>query len=314
MAIDVFDKTFQQLDALIMNGLIAKASNVIQLVSPLFAICFGIYMILITFSYMREGMSPDVMMNDFFRKLFAAAVVISIGLNMGYYTGTIIPMIQAIPVDLTNAMTNGVGTTANAIDALATTYADAIIEMWESAHGIEGTIIALFNCVILVVCTAPFFVIAAAFILLAKLFTLILLVVGPLFIGLGLFPPTRQYAWLWVGQVVNFMLLQVFFNLTASIMIQVLNLQGFDPITAGFTEVLSVALIALLFTVIGIKLPELASALSGGMAAGGFSTLASAVSSTARMGKSLGGNSSKGGNSSGSSNSGGAIKNENSGK
>lgn len=310
MTINVFDQTFQEIDSQLMVGLLGKASSVIQLVSPVFAGLFVIYIMLVTFSYMREGMSPDVIMNDLFKRVLVAGVIISCGLNYSFFSGHVIPVIQGIPNDLAMAISGGQVTTVAQIDALATIYVDAVIEMWDSASGIEGTMIALFNCIILVVCTAPFFVVSAGYILLAKLFTLFLLVLAPIFIGLALYPQTKNYTYLWVGQVVNFMLLQVLFQIIASIMMNIMNVQNFDPQTAGLGDVMSIALVSLLFTIVALKIPELASALGGGMSAGGgLSGLVSTASNVSRM---MGGGGK--GNGSNSGGSGGAIKNESAGK
>lgn len=313
MAINVFEQTFQQIDSQLMVGLLSKVSSIIQLISPLFATLFTIYLMIVTYGYMRDGMSPETIMNDLFKRILAAGIIISCGLNYGFYSGHIIPIIQGIPNDLSMAISGGSVTTVAQIDALATIYVDAVIQMWEEASGIEGTIIALFLCTILTICTAPFFIVAAGYILLAKLFTLFLLVLAPIFIALALFPQTKNYTYLWVGQVVNFALLQVLFQITASVMMDIMNVQGFDPSTAGLTEVMSIALVSLLFTIVALKIPELASALGGGMSAGGgVASLVSMGSNVGRMmGKGSGGGNS---NSNSNSNSGGAIKSESSGR
>lgn len=312
MTINVFEQSFKQIDQQLIAGMLGKASSVIQLISPVFAGLFVIYVMLITFSYLRPGAEPEIVMIDLFKRFFGWAVIISCSLNYGFFSSHVIPIIQGIPDDLAKAISGSDATTVAQIDSLATIYVDAISEMWKNADGIEASIIALFNCVILIVSTSPFFLLAAGYIVIAKLFTVILLVLAPIYIGCALFPQTKNYTYLWFGQIVNLILLQVLFQIVAGVMMSIMTTQNFDAKTAGMGDCISVALMSLLFTIIAIKIPEFASALGGGASAGGgASSLISMASNVSRM-------MSKGNSNSNSSSSnkdtGGAINKESGGK
>jgi type IV secretion system protein VirB6 len=153
-----------------------------------------------------------------------------------------------------------------------------------------------FYNIIIIIIFGIFLIIAAAYIVLAKVFLSILVVLGPLFISLALFPATRQFFSAWVNQVVNYNLYFLLINIVGAIFISYMN-ATFDQTTLlSDAGVIHLIFVCLFFAVILLKLPEMASGLAGGIAANGFGALSSTISSSQRMfsggGKSGGGKSS----------------------
>lgn len=286
--IPIFQPIFQKIDTTLINVLGSKASAIIGLVSPIVVICFAIYVMLVLMSYQKDNSSWSGSAIDMVKRIAAWGVIISCSMNVGFYMGTVVPMINGIPIELSNLLTSESSSgNVNNVDTIISYYITVIQEMWAKASGIKASIAAAFNILLLIVLGIPVVVMMAAYLLLAKLFLAILLAIGPLFLCLALFPVTRQYATLWIGQVVNFMLLGVLMNVTAVVMINILLGLQVDPLTASLVDILAYGVIALLFFIVILRIPDLASALSGGVAANGFGSAVQSANQATQLGKAI---------------------------
>ncbi len=286
--IPIFQPIFEKIDTTLINVLGSKASAIIGLVSPIVVICFAIYVMLVLMSYQKDNSSWSGSAIDMVKRIAAWGVIISCSMNVGFYMGTVVPMINGIPIELSNLLTSESSSgNVNNVDSIISYYITVIQEMWAKASGIQASIAAAFNILLLIVLGIPVVVMMAAYLLLAKLFLAILLAIGPLFLCLALFPVTRQYATLWIGQVVNFMLLGVLMNVTAVVMINILLGLQVDPLTASLVDILAYGVIALLFFIVILRIPDLASALSGGVAANGFGSAVQSANQATQLGKAI---------------------------
>lgn len=286
--IPVFEPIFQKIDTTLVSVLGSKASALIGLISPIVAICFSVYVMLVIMSYQRDNSSWSGSAIDMIKRIAAWGIIISFSMNVGFYMGTVVPMVNGIPTELSNILTNQSSSgNVNSIDSILSYYITVMQETWQKASGIKASIAAGFNILLLLVLGIPVVVMMAAYLLLAKLFLAILLAIGPLFLGLALFPVTRQYATLWIGQVVNFMLLGVLMNVTAVVMINILLGLQVDPLTASLVEILAYGVVALLFFIVILRIPDLSSALSGGVAANGFGSAVQSANQATQLGKAI---------------------------
>lgn len=286
--IPVFEPIFQKIDTTLVSVLGSKASALIGLISPIVAICFSVYVMLVIMSYQRDNSSWSGSVIDMIKRIAAWGIIISFSMNVGFYMGTVVPMVNGIPTELSNILTNQSSSgNVNSIDSILSYYITVMQETWQKASGIKASIAAGFNILLLLVLGIPVVVMMAAYLLLAKLFLAILLAIGPLFLGLALFPVTRQYATLWIGQVVNFMLLGVLMNVTAVVMINILLGLQVDPLTASLVEILAYGVVALLFFIVILRIPDLSSALSGGVAANGFGSAVQSANQATQLGKAI---------------------------
>ena len=286
--IPIFQPIFEKIDTTLINVLGSKASAIIGLVSPIVVICFAIYVMLVLMSYQKDNASWSGSAIDMIKRIAAWGVIISCSMNVSFYMGTVVPMINGIPVELSNLLTSESSSgNVNNVDSIISYYITVIQEMWAKASGIQASIAAAFNILLLIILGIPVVVMMAAYLLLAKLFLAILIAIGPLFLCLALFPVTRQYATLWIGQVVNFMLLGVLMNVTAVVMINILLGLQVDPLTASLVDILAYGVIALLFFIVILRIPDLASALSGGVAANGFGSAVQSANQATQLGKAI---------------------------
>lgn len=309
---DIFQSIFARIDNLVQSQIAGKTAELMNMLSPIFLSAFIIYVMLVFWSYWQNP-NPESTMIDLIKRILVWGIIISCSINIGTYNNTVVPIVLGLGDGLSQAFSGNVGSNASSLDALASQIVDLVNanaqKAWET-DGIVETIGAVIdttiNNAIILIASAIFLVIAAAYIILTKVFLAILAVIGPMFIACFLFPATRQFGMAWVNQVVNYSFLMLFINIAGGFFIAYIN-DVLGAMTAGLGQgttldgviatsaIMQVVLATLLFVVILLKLPELASGLAGGVAANGFGNLMS----NARMIKQLGG--SKGGGKTGGS-------------
>ena len=76
-------------------------------------------------------------------------------------------------------------------------------------------------------------------------------------------------------------------NVTAVVMINILLGLQVDPLTASLVDILAYGVIALLFFIVILRIPDLASALSGGVAANGFGSAVQSANQATQLGKAI---------------------------
>lgn len=289
MAVTIFSDIFQKMDDAVVNTLGSKTAEIINIISPVMMSAFILYVVLITMSYMKNGTDPAEIGLDLIQRIISWAIVIGLSMNIGNYTSIVVPMVKGIPEELTQVITGTTGTTVtNSLDALVTLYINRIAELFEglSFTDIGGYIGAGIISLILIIFGIPFLVIAGGFILLAKVMVAILLVIAPIFIGLALFPATRQFVTLWVAQVVNYGLLLLIISVIATIQIDFLTNVIDTSVDLDMGAGFLIGTTSGIFLIVLLKAPEMASALSGGMVINGFGQ---AGRSFGGVGKSVGG-------------------------
>ncbi|MES2206789.1 MAG: type IV secretion system protein [Pseudomonadota bacterium] len=257
---NLFSDLFNKIDASIINVVNTGSSNMIGLISPLMAVCFSIYVMLILFSYMRGSNDEAIM--DFFTRMITWAVIITFGINITYYSSYVVPFFTGLGDDLAKAINSG-SSTPNALDGLINSYLDAVVKIFQEASGWEQTIYAGIIIILLSITALASFGIAGGYILLAKILLSLVLAIGPLFIAMALFPATRSYFGLWVGQCVNFVLMSVLFTFICNIQISFMT--NIVPKDLDITALFKAILTGITFILIDFYIPTLAASLSGGV-------------------------------------------------
>lgn len=320
MAITTFTEIFQRIDTTVVNTIASGTVNLINVVSPVMLAGFTCYMLFVFFSYW-QGSSVEGTMVDLIKRNVAWAVIIGLSMNIGNYNHYVLPAVLHLGDNLSQAFSGQPASNASVLDALATQLVDVMDKtsaFAEKSKGISGIAIKLETYIknfILLFFFCIFLVIAAAYIMLAKVFLAILAVVGPIFIVMALFPVTRNLASAWGMQVLNYSLLLLFLNITAGVFVGYLALSMVDLSTLDVVSNISMihnVLATLMFAIILLKLPELASGLAGGIAANGFANVMNIATSIKRLGSGGGKGGSGGGKGGGSVSS--ANKPENKGK
>jgi len=277
MAITPFTDLYNFFDQAVIGVIQSGTANMIALISPLLAACFGIYVMLIMFSYWRGENDEPVI--DFFYRMIGWAAIITFGLNINYYTQYVVPFFNGLGDDLSGV----VGTkfnSASGLDTMAVSFIDAIKVLWKAASGISDYIYAGITIVAAGLFGGLFMLVAIGYITLSKLAIGILLAIGPLFISAALFPATRRYFENWVGQCMNYVFLVMLFSFAAKIEIQMVS--SLIPTDFSLSAVFSFCITCAMFVFISLNLPSLAAALAGGV---GISSMVRKMPSLPTFGK-----------------------------
>lgn len=139
---------------------------------------------------------------------------------------------------------------------------------------------------ILICCGAVFFGIVVAYYLVAKISLAMVILIGPLFVGMMLFPSTRQYAMNWISQIFNYAVTIALFTILMSVQMNIFDnhiksLVLDDYMWRSPLQIFGILpvflLVTILLIIVAFNIPSIASALTGGAGAGGFSTMTNFV-------------------------------------
>lgn len=278
----MFSDVFDKIDVAIQEVIAGNVSSLMNVLEPLLLSAFTVYLLFLFLSYWNGRFEDSIV--DFFKKVIAWILILGFSVNVSGYNQTIMPIVMGLGDGLSQAL-NG-QTNATVLDNMANSMIEIVIQNQDEADtypmpfGLGDYLKAVANNAIVIISFSVFLVVSASYILLAKIFTGILALVGPVFISLGLFPATRQYFTAWINQVVNYSLMLLLMNITASFMIkiygEVLNLSSVEyPITVSF--LVGMVLLSFMFFVVLLKIPELANGLAGGVSVGGFTQAGRAI-------------------------------------
>jgi len=199
--IQIFTKMFARFDQNLLNVISSGSAKIITLITPLMATGFAIYVMLVMVSYWRGHSHEPV--PDFIQRMAGWAVVLTLGMNIGYYSQYVVPFFNGLGDDIARALT-GTQDTGAAMDTLATTYVRSMWFILEKAHGPESILNAVVFVFLTFLLGLPFMGLSAAYIILARFALGLLLAIGPMFISAALFPATRRFCESWIGQCLSY--------------------------------------------------------------------------------------------------------------
>jgi type IV secretion system protein VirB6 len=261
------------IDLLLNNFVTSKSAALSSALVPIALTAVTIYVLMMGYAIMR-GESNDAL-HTFLWKSFKIAFISGIALSAGEFQGTIIQFVQGIQEGMTQAM-GGVTSIGQLVDNMATPYYDlgqkllseATVDMWPNLS-------LLAAAGLVAIAQACLFVVGLGLYLLSKVALALVLAVGPAFILCAMFPPTQKYTESWIGQALNFALLSVLVAASIAMLTDFAS-QYANSIKENMetTNVVRDALALLLasgaLTVVMLNLPQLASALSGGVSVAGI--------------------------------------------
>lgn len=274
LKVAIFTKMFQAFDQNLLNVVNTGSAKIITLITPLMASGFAIYVMLVMVSYWRGHSHEPV--PDFIQRMAGWAVVLTLGMNISYYSQFVVPFFNGLGDDIAHALTGSQDTGA-ALDTLATTYVKAMAQIMRDAHGPESILNAVVFVFITFLLGLPFMGISAAYIILARFALGLLLALGPMFISAALFPATRRFCEAWIGQCLSYGLLVAL--IAAAGMIEISFASSISPDEATLGTLIEIALMGVSFIVVSLNLPGLASQLSGGV---GISSMVGKMGQAAR--------------------------------
>ncbi|WP_396584278.1 type IV secretion system protein [Bartonella grahamii] len=264
--------TYSDIDKRLMNTLGDLMDRTINYLSsslsaPLAASCI-IYIAFIGYNTMYGRSSIPLW--DFIATTFKLAIVVTLTTNASQYNAWIKDIFFT---DLPNAIANvtqGASSDKNVWDNM---MAHASAHVFDAANKYNGwtevgTYIVNWIAGLICLLIAAFFsTIGFIVTMFAKLGSFLVISVGPLFISLYMFSTTRRFTEAWLGQLANFIILQVLVTLLGNVYVSL----AIDIFSGDIKDIM---FSVIQFMVIGIggiylfiHLPGIASALASGGAA-----------------------------------------------
>lgn len=286
------------MDVNIGSGLISTVGGFIASIAPIFSGLLAIYLLLWAFNYWANGSLVDMGV-DFFKKLVAWSLLIAFAFNAGEYA-TLANVIYNLDTEISKSLSpSSAGYTGNSVDIVLDEIdglANKLLDDYTNSgffDKVGNAFQYLSNVAMLYLMGGLFLTVAFGLYIVAKGMLALTLLVGPIFLGLGLFPATRSYMTNWINQCFNNIFSCVLIGLVGLMQLKFLN--GITPDRSSFdimgAYAFNVALLisTIIFIILLFKVPNLTAALTGGavgdgvgftrLAAGRVSGIASAAKS-----------------------------------
>lgn len=252
------------------TNLFESAGNLISNIAPLFSALFGIYLLLVMLSYWQGG-GLDEMFVDFVKRTIMCCVLVALAFSASHYH-ELANIIYVLPDDLAKAF-GSVEYSGGALDKIVDDVNQVTDELALQRSNLSIVDVGTRLDYSIVIYSIEIFMgilltVGFAFYILAKVSLALVLMIGPLFIGFGLFPATRQYAMNWVGQCLNYVFTIVLFSILGSMMLAFIkdyvDIMGADNIMSAMSLSIILLFVTIVFIVVCWFIPQIASALTGG--------------------------------------------------
>ncbi|MCC6611683.1 MAG: type IV secretion system protein [Burkholderiales bacterium] len=280
------DSTLLSYTATAFSDLAAANAATLRLMLILYVAIFGI---LVWYGAVRLTMAQVV------KHLFTAVVVFVLATSWGAFSAFFYEVFTNGPDALVGAIV-AAGSKASASDALGTVFdrgMEAAKNVWDKS-GLTDPVPALVGIVVYVG-TLLLVGIALFLLVLAKLALAVLLALGPLFVMLYLFQPTRTFFDGWIRQLATFALVPVLTFGILSLMLRII-----EPVTAGLVargasitliDTAQFLLIGLITAFLFTQVLSIAASLAGGFvlhASGALGLVTSPVRASGREARAFG--------------------------
>ncbi len=266
--------------AFIVSGI----SGLISAIRPL--ILMGVTLFLMIKGYLQIFGKTDDLARDTVILGIQVISVTTLVLNIDNYTFYIIDGVSSLSSGISNAISkneNG-NNIYQTLDRLLVQAIDITVYCFSKVGWTEGYL-WFFVGIVILTSIAILTIISAIIIVGTKFLLTMLLVLGPLFITLALFPITRKFFESWVTKIVENMLVQIFGIIIIMMAINIIShfigknnptIEGVNPIGV-MTQIVVVTGI---LTWVIKQIPNLSGSLAGGFASGSL-TLKDTMAPTA---------------------------------
>lgn len=252
------------------SNLYESVGSLIGNIAPLFSIMFGIYLLMVMMSYWSGGGINDMFV-DFIKRVLLYTFLIGLAFNASKYH-ELANIIYILPDDLAKSFSN-TEFTGGALDKIVDEVTEVTNKLDAQQIDLSWTEIGTKLKYIIASYQIQFFMgilltVMFAYYILAKVALAMVLTIGPIFIGFGLFPATRQYAMNWIGQCLNYVFNIVLLSIIGSMMLafirDYLDIMGVEDIGSAGVFGLILLMTLIVFVLLIWMTPQISSALTGG--------------------------------------------------
>lgn len=270
----IFSDVFNSVDETVMKLTSSNIQNVMSALEPLLLSCFSVYLLFLFLSYWNGSAEDSIV--DFLKKVIAWFVVLAFSLNIGNYNEYVLPIVLNLGDGLSQTFSGSGEEVQSSIDTIIDTAISSMETSWQEISSIDlaGQILFIIAVFTMLPALLLFLTMSIAYLMLAKIFCAILAVLGPIFISFALFPATRQFFSAWINQVVTYSLLTLILNIFVGLFVGFMIREIGDMTLLAIPTSINVAVMSIIFFVLLLRVPDLASALGNGLSMNGFTQAA----------------------------------------
>lgn len=222
---------------------------------------------------------------DILKTAATLSLVSAFVISTPYYIQYIVPFVLGAGDDISAAIT-GSPPSATVLDSMMNNTNSSIIKMLDSMQfGITDDwgigLKTLFAVGLTYVGSFVFIFYATAYLLVAKFMVGLLLSVGTLFICFSFFPVTRGMFQSWIGQCLNYIMLNIFYTVAIGMMNSFI-ISKFDLENLGLESSFQIIIIFFISVFIIQQIGSLSSSLTGGVGINGLTSAANTAAKTLR--------------------------------
>jgi type IV secretion system protein VirB6 len=261
---EVFSFVDEQFKAPLETFISDGTSNISEWVSGPLTAAVTLYVVLYGYLVLRGTVHEPIL--DFaFRAIKLAIIVMLVKNAREYQTYVTDIFFDSLPREVSLALNSGTAPSASTFDSLLDKGQASATDIWSRASWPVDIVTGVGGMMVIGV---SFIVAAIGYIvsLYARLALAIVLAIGPIFVALAMFQSTRRFTEAWIGQLVNFVILQVLVVAVGSLLITCID-TTFTAIE-GYSDVLMrpIALCAICLAALYVfyQLPNIASSLAAG--------------------------------------------------
>lgn len=271
MDVQVAATLFNAIDAATKTQM-GNVSKVMAVIAAIWGLFWMIYILMNSLYWYFMGITQVI--QEVFMTMFKASIIMMMAFSVTWYTTTVVPVVTEFPLWLGNTIAGTGGASNNLVDSVISSYLDSLINtiqaMEFSITNLKATFFGILALLFLLVGGLPFLGVAVGTLITLKCATMLILVIGPIFIAFAVFPRTQQYFWGWVGTLGGFMLAQALFAVVLGMEIAFINTNVVKngEIQTDLLTCLSLLLYFGAFTLLATEIPNYAASIMGGSPSG----------------------------------------------
>ncbi|OCP21399.1 MULTISPECIES: type IV secretion system protein [unclassified Ensifer] len=205
------------LESFISSG----TSNISTWVAGPLTVALVLYVVLYGYLVLRGSIEAPVL--EFAYRAIKLAILVMLVRNAADYRAFVTDLFfTSLPQEISTALNSGAVPSASTFDALLDKGQASATQIWNRSSW-PLDIATAFGGLVMVVIT--FIVAAIGYVvsLYARVALAIILALGPIFIALAMFQSTRRFTEAWIGQLVNYVILQILVVAVGSLLITTLD-------------------------------------------------------------------------------------------
>lgn len=268
----LFAPLFSTFDDATRNYVTDISTKMIATITPVITVGLTVGFLVYSLAVIRGTVQMPI--SDLLWRCFRIGVIVSIATAGGLYQSTLADMIISTPDALAKALvgsTEGATSIGETLDKSMQHAVAVAAQQWEKASVFskQGVMYVMYSTLIMV-SSAVMISVGGAFMILAKIALALLAGMGPLFIFMLLWEPTKSYFEKWVGQVVNYSLIVVLFSIMFTFLMGIYgnymgNIRSDSSTINAIYGLMGALAISGISILILLQLPSIAGALSGGV-------------------------------------------------